>query len=154
MNKNSKHNIRTILLFVALFVIASVLMINSFFKSVAEGKEILEEISFDFHGEVIYKTVIDGGYGLVGLKLDSVSNNITKYDPRSSSSQYFCVISNDSAEVVLTSVLNTEIGDYFSFNSKSGNLTIRRGDSIISNEPPRFFSGVGKNKWLKDNHKL
>lgn len=129
-------------------------MIRSFFDGIGKGNDILSEIEFDFHGEVIYKTTIDGGYGIIGLSLDSTSIDIPKFDPRTASEQYFCIIKNDSAEIILTSVSNFELGDYFSFYSDSNVLTVTRNDSVIFNEPPRFYSVIGKNRWLKDYHNL
>lgn len=154
MRKKIFRNIGKVLLLLAFMILASIIMIRSFFDGIGKGNDILSEIEFDFHGEVIYKTTIDGGYGIIGLSLDSTSIDIPKFDPRTASEQYFCIIKNDSAEIILTSVSNFELGDYFSFYSDSNVLTVTRNDSVIFNEPPRFYSVIGKNRWLKDYHNL
>ena len=77
-----------------------------------------------FGGFIEKKNYAVANKGLVTLKLDT--STTINYDIRNTKSVYYCVIRNDTAEVVMGRFHHAEVGDYVFFDGLDDNVSITK----------------------------
>jgi len=88
-----------------------------------------ENFNLVFNGVVTEKEITSNGAGIVRLDLNE--SNVNFYDPREKYGNYFCVIKNEKAELVMSRLFLVKIGD-----------------SIVVNDSVRLYrAGKLKEKW-------
>lgn len=88
-----------------------------FEEEIKKSEQHFEKFNYSFIGSITYKKSFSPNRGFAGLKL--TYTEIDYYDIRDSTSYYFCVIRNDSAEVYFNNGWGRmNIGDVILFDGK------------------------------------
>ncbi len=137
-----------LILFIILIIGGTVMIL----KNKIEGDTYFKNLSLELTGAI---TCIDcpennNGFCIIDLKI--ISSNITDYDLRGKSNEYYCIIKNDRAEIYQCAGANIkyENGDTINIDTYKEKISLyKNGDTIKDNicgvyTDPGFFEYIKK----------